>query len=244
MRLSVFVETDLCLLIAAVMFVWRVLRKKMESLWLLIFTTQSEINHFLRMYIIKQHGVAEARCTGPSGGQGYEAAPLSRCNRAIVDTLFPANLWLSSERGCHGNLLLPVAAAGSPSLTKLCTLPMIVDSRKRGRASPMNWIFSWSAEIEIALHHCYFSWRNVYWQESNLVVALGVLLHAGCTILFCLCSHTAWNIKNNNNRNSFWLIKALIVPWRAFIKYMSISNICSAVLCFQFFFKSICTFTL
>ncbi|KAK2878696.1 hypothetical protein Q8A67_019487 [Cirrhinus molitorella] len=59
------------------------------------------------MDIIKQHGVAEARGTGPSGVQGYEAAPLSRCNRAIVDTLFPANLQLSSERGCHGNLLLP-----------------------------------------------------------------------------------------------------------------------------------------
>jgi len=86
------------------------------------------------MYIIKQHGVAEARGTGPSGVQGSEAAPLSRCNRAIVDTLFHANLQISSERGCHGNLLLPVAAAGSPSLTKLCTLPMIVDSRKRGRA--------------------------------------------------------------------------------------------------------------
>ncbi len=92
----------------------------MESLWLLIFTTQSRINHVLRMDIIKQHGVAEARGTGPSGVQGYEAAPLSRCNRAIVDTLFPANLQLSSERGCHGNLLLPVAAAASPSLTKLC----------------------------------------------------------------------------------------------------------------------------
>lgn len=124
---------------------------------MLIFITQSRINHVLRMDIIKQHGVAEARGTGPSGVQGYEAAPLSRCNRAIVDTLFPANLQLSSERGCHGNLLFPVAAAGSPSLTKLCALPMIGDSRKtRESCSPLNWILSWSAEIEIALHHCYF----------------------------------------------------------------------------------------
>lgn len=147
----------------------------MESLRLLIFTTQSKINHILWMDIIKQHGVAEARGTGPSGVQGYEAAPLSRCNRAIVDTLFPANLQLSTERGCHGNLLLPVAAAGSPSLTKLRALPVIVDSRQTTASrSRLNRILSWSAEIEIAQQHCYF----VHRRESNLVVVLGVAL--GC----------------------------------------------------------------
>ncbi len=54
-----------------------------------------------------------------------------------------------------------------------CALPMIVDSRKtRESCSPLNWILSWSAEIEIALHHCYFSWRDIQWQESNQAAAL------------------------------------------------------------------------
>lgn len=83
-------------------------------------------------------------------------------------------------------------------------------TKTRESCSPMNWILSWSAEIEIALHHCYFSWRDVHWQESNLVVALGV---AACWLwnlfwVFLWFSRAsiffaAWNIKNNN-RNSFW----------------------------------------
>lgn len=148
----------------------------MESLWLLIFTTQSKINHILWMDIIKQHGVAEARGTGPSRVQGYEAAPLLRCNRAIVDTLFPANLQLSSERGCHGNLLLPVAAAGSPSLTKLRALPVIVDSRQTTESrSQLNRILSWSAEIEIAEQHCYLD-VEMYTGESRTRSSFWVLL--------------------------------------------------------------------
>ena len=74
--------------------------------------------------LLNSMGQSPERLSGPEGKKKKKkkkkstAAPLPRRgNGAIVDTLFPANLQLSSECGCHDNLLLPVLAAGSPSLT-------------------------------------------------------------------------------------------------------------------------------
>lgn len=72
------------------------------------------------MDIIKQHGAPQTTRLRLHGVLSEEEGSLSLCNRAIVDTFFSANLQRSSNCGCHGNLLLPVVAAGSSTLAELC----------------------------------------------------------------------------------------------------------------------------